>query len=51
LNLLAVAVDHCSTGESERGYRMWARATQVTGWSLFAAALLFGLFYRESPHW
>lgn len=51
LNLLAVAVDHCDTSDGEKKYQLWARVTQVVGWSLFACALLAGLFYRDRSRW
>jgi hypothetical protein len=51
LNLLAVTVDHCDTSGGERKYQIWARVTQVAGWTLFAFALLGGLFLRDRSGW
>jgi hypothetical protein len=51
INLISVAVDHCDTSEHGRNYPVLARVTQVAGWSLFAAALLVGLWHRNQPGW
>jgi hypothetical protein len=51
LNLLAVAVDHCDTSEGEKKYKIWARLTQVVGWTLFACALLGGMFLKGRSQW
>ena len=40
LNLLAVVADHIDIRNNELAYRRFAFGTQVSGWMLFAAAIL-----------
>ena len=40
-----------TTSDGEKKYQLWARVTQVVGWSLFACALIAGLFYRDRSRW
>jgi hypothetical protein len=51
LNLLAVAVDHCDTSEGEKRYKIWARITQVAGWTLYLCAMFWGAFPRDGSRW
>lgn len=39
-NLLAVVMDHYDRRPNERGYRLFALVTQISGWVLFALALI-----------
>ncbi len=48
LNLLSVAADHCDSSEGERYYHIFARVTQVAGWSLFFGAFVFSLVTNTS---
>ena len=45
LNLMSVVADHYDVRDNERWYKAFARVTQVLGWSLFAAALVFDIFH------
>jgi hypothetical protein len=43
LNLLSVVADYYDPRDDERVYRAFARAMQIAGWTLFAAALVLDL--------
>lgn len=43
-NLLSVVVDHYDERNNEKNYKLFARITQICGWTLFALALVLDLF-------
>jgi hypothetical protein len=51
LNLISILADHLDESEGERMYHVFARATQVAGWVLFAGAIILSLFPASRNHW
>lgn len=50
LNLLSVAADHFDSSAVERDYHIFAKVTQVAGWTLFVGALVMSIF-THSQQW
>jgi hypothetical protein len=51
LNLIFVAGDHFDSSAGERNYHIFARITQVLGWSLFAGAVICQLASIGTARW
>jgi hypothetical protein len=43
-NMMSVVVDHYDQRNNENNYKLFARVTQIAGWTLFALALILDLF-------
>jgi hypothetical protein len=51
LNLIFVAGDHLDSSSGDRKYYIFARATQIMGWSLFVAAIVCQLASIGTSNW
>lgn len=43
-NMMSVVVDHYDKRNNETNYKLFARVTQIAGWTLFVLALVLDLF-------
>jgi O-antigen/teichoic acid export membrane protein len=50
-NMMSVVVDHYDQRNNETNYKLFARVTQIAGWTLFVFALVLDIFVFHKVTW